>query len=337
MSSSTGVPPKGVWVPVPTFFQPSTENPADIEPKLDITAQQQHALFLAKSGITGLVLLGSTGEAIHLSRSERISVVSSVRSHLDANGYPNYPIMAGVLTSGGMEDTMQWIADVAEAGAQWALVLVPGYFGAASSQADLVKWYKVVASQSKIPILVYNYPGVTNNVMVLPETYTELAQDRNIVGCKMSHGNVSHHVQVSLDPHINHDQFRVFSGFGQQLGPIVSFNAAGVIDGMAAFYPRTVVRLFELVTQFQQGKFDENLKAEAWRLQFIVSRAEEFVVRHGLVGIKEAVWRVTGIGAQGSGRLPITGLLSDEEWGKAKGLFLTGIIEEEMKLSGTKP
>ncbi|KAM7186687.1 hypothetical protein V8F33_011674 [Rhypophila sp. PSN 637] len=337
MSPSATVPPKGVWVPVPTFFKSSTDHPSNVQADLDIPAQQQHALFLAKSGITGLVLLGSTGEAIHLSRSERISVVSSVRSHLDANGYPNYPIMAGVLTSGGVEDTMQWITDLAGAGAQWALVLVPGYFGAASSQADLLKWYKVVASQSKIPILVYNYPGVTNGVLVMPETYTELAQDDNIVGCKMSHGNVSHHVQVSLDPKIDHDQFRVFSGFGQQLGPIVSFNAAGVIDGMAAFYPRTVVRLFDLMTQFQQGRFDEHQKAEVWRLQFIVSCAEEFVVRHGLMGIKEAVWRVTGIGSQGSGRLPITGSMSDEEWEKAKGLFLSGIIEEEAKLSGSQP
>ncbi|MBE3045302.1 hypothetical protein IMZ48_22665, partial [Candidatus Bathyarchaeota archaeon] len=52
-----------------------------------------------------------------------------------------------------------------------------------------------------------------------------------------SHGDVSHHVQVSTDPKIDHDKFRVFSGFGQQLGPIVLFGAAGVIDGLAAFYP----------------------------------------------------------------------------------------------------
>src|SRR5690242_7127520 len=35
----------------------------------------------------------------------------------------------------------------------------------------------------------YNYPGVTNNIMITPETYTALAQHPNIVGCKMSHGN----------------------------------------------------------------------------------------------------------------------------------------------------
>lgn len=144
-------------------------------------------------------------------------------------------------------------------------------------------------------------------------------------------------MQVSLDPQIDHDKFRVFSGFGQQLGPIVSYGAAGVIDGMAAFYPRTVVRLFSLVSQLDAGEVDNNrareLRTEIWRLQFIVSRAEEFVVRHGLVGIKEAVWRLTKIGIQGSGRLPVKGSLSDDEWEKARGLFLKGIEEEEARLA----
>jgi len=127
---------------------------------------------------------------------------------------------------------------------------------------------------------------------------------------------------VSLDPQIDHDKFRVYSGFGQQLGPIVFFGAAGVIDGMAAFFPKTVVRLMELAAK---GDLSENSKAEILRLQFVVSRAEEFVVRYGLIGIKEAVFRVTGLGVQGGGRLPVKGSLSDSEWEKARELFLVGI------------
>ena len=86
----------------------------------------------------------------------------------------------------------------------------------------------------------YNYPGVTNGVMITPETYRILAQHPNIVGCKMSHAVVSWHNQVSLDPKIDHNKFKVYSGLGQQLGPIVFFDAAGVIDGLAAVYPKTV-------------------------------------------------------------------------------------------------
>jgi len=159
----------------------------------------------------------------------------------------------------------------------------------------------------------YHYPGVTNNIAVSLETYTKLAAHPNIVGCKMSHGVVSHHVQVSLDPAIDHDKFRVYSGFGQQLGPIVFFGAAGVIDGLAAIYPRTVSRLFELASQ--RPITEENLK-QIHKLQFSVSRAEEFVGRWGIVGIKEAVYRVLNIGNLDGGRLPLKGKLPDGEWEK---------------------
>lgn len=177
----------------------------------------------------------------------------------------------------------------------------------------------------------YNYPGVTNNVLVEPSTYTKLAAHPNIVGCKMSHGNVSHHVQVSLDPKIDHDNFRVFSGFGQQLGPIVTFNAAGVIDALSAIYPKTVVKLFDQVTKAASG--EKEALAEARRLQYIVSKAEEFIGKTGVVGITNAVFRVTGMGNQQGGRLPIRGTLADGEWEKWRGLYLNEIEEEEKSLN----
>lgn len=183
MNSTTLVPPKGVFVPSPTFFQPATASSP--EPAVDIPSQVAHSIFLARAGITGIVLLGSTGEAIHLTRSERSTLLCSVRKGLDEAGFPNYPLMAGVLTSGGLEETMEWLDDAAAAGAQWGLVLTPGYFGPAVGQEGIVEWYNAVADRSKIPVLVYNYPGVTNGVQVLPETYRALAAHPNIVGCKM--------------------------------------------------------------------------------------------------------------------------------------------------------
>ncbi|KAL2263971.1 hypothetical protein VTK26DRAFT_3965 [Humicola hyalothermophila] len=188
-SSPALIPPKGVFVPSPTFFQPTTtasDPTAPCEPALDIPTQIAHSVFLARAGITGIVLLGSTGEAVHLSRRERSNLVSSVRKGLTEAGLPaDYPLMAGVLTSGGLEETLEWLDDYARAGAQWGLVLVPGYFGPAVGQDGIVEWFAAVADRSPIPVLVYQYPGVTNNVQVLPETYRRLAAHDRIVGCKM--------------------------------------------------------------------------------------------------------------------------------------------------------
>lgn len=149
--------------------------------------------------------------------------------------------------------------------------------------------------------------------MVTPETYGILAQHPNIVGCKMSHAVVSWHNQVSLDPKIDHNKFRVYSGLGQQLGPIVFFDAAGVIDGLAAIYPKTVCTLMKLAET--RPITDENLK-KIKELQYTVSTAEEFIGKYGIIGIKEAVKRVTGFGTMEGGRLPIKGKLPEGEWEK---------------------
>lgn len=159
----------------------------------------------------------------------------------------------------------------------------------------------------------YNYPGVTNNVMLTPETYARLASHPNIVGCKMSHGNVSHHVQVSMNPNIDHSKFRLYSGFGQQLFPIVISGGAGVIDGLAAFYPHTVVKLFDLSTQLPINA--ESL-AMIHKLQHAVSSAEEMVGKFGVVGIRDAIHKVVGMGVSNCGRLPLTGQMPEGEWEK---------------------
>lgn len=132
-----------------------------------------------------------------------------------------------------------------------------------------------------------------------------------------SHGNVSHHLQLSLHPKVNHDKFRAYSGFGQQLGPIVVFNASGVIDGLAAIFPKTVTRLFSLASK---TLLDESTLEEACNLQWLVSTAEEFIVEHGILGIREAIFNVLGFGHLSGGRLPLRGALGEgtyEKWNEA--------------------
>lgn len=159
----------------------------------------------------------------------------------------------------------------------------------------------------------YHYPGVSNNVEITIETYVTLALHKNIVGAKMSHGNVSHHFQVSLHPDIDHAQFHLYSGFGQQLYPVVSMGGAGVIDGLAAFFPKTVVRLYNMAISLPA---DAEQMKEICRLQFAVSSMEEFVGKHGIVGIKVAIAKLLEMGGELEMRLPIAQNVEDEDWRK---------------------
>ncbi|KAK8071188.1 hypothetical protein PG997_011391 [Apiospora hydei] len=271
--------PAGIYVPVPTFFQPkksASYNP--IASPYDADTQAAHSVYLAKAGITGLVVLGSTGEAIHLTNKERSEILSSVRRALVGAGFKDYPIVAGTATQ-NVEETVSQLKGAKEAGAQWGLCLVPGFFAGASTREGIIQWFTAVADQSPIPILIYHYPGVSNNVKVVPSTYATLSKHPNIVGCKLSHGDMSYHAQVASHPHIDHAQFRTFSGLGQQLLPVVAVGGAGAIDGCAGFFPKTVVALYALSAK-TVGLTEDEVRRRR-ELQYKLSAMEELIVQTG--------------------------------------------------------
>jgi 2-keto-3-deoxy-L-rhamnonate aldolase len=152
MSSTITSPPSGVFVPVPTFFKPASESKT-LQATVDVQTHTEHSVFLAKNGVRGLVLLGSTGEAIHMNRQERIDLISGVRKGMNDAGFPDYPIMAGTLIN-SVDETLEQLEDYKQAGAQWGLVLAPGYFGPVASQEGIREWYGVVADNSPLPILM---------------------------------------------------------------------------------------------------------------------------------------------------------------------------------------
>ncbi|KAA8895825.1 dihydrodipicolinate synthase [Sphaerosporella brunnea] len=308
---AAAAPPHGIWVPVPTFFaRKAAADYSPVSPPLDPDTQLSHAVFLANAGVRGLVLLGSTGEAVHVTRAERVALVKHLREGLAAAGFPAFPLMAGTAAN-SVDETAALLAASKEAGADYGLVLAPSYFAGVTSQEGVVAWFAAVAARSPMPILIYHYPGVSNNLKITPATVRTLAAHPNIVGAKFSHGDISAHCQVALDPAIDHERFALFTGLGQHLFPAVQVGVAGAIDGLAAFYPASMVRLFELASADEMGS---KQREEARRIQWAASRAEELVVGCGVVGIKEAVARVCGFGDADGTRLPLLGGLGDQEW-----------------------
>ncbi|KAK6360970.1 hypothetical protein TWF730_007085 [Orbilia blumenaviensis] len=332
MAATPTPPPDGVYVPVPTFFRPFDK--AAYKQPLDLTAQTEHTLFLANAGITGLVLCGSTGEAVHLSLVERNELIKSQKAALVDRGFNDVVIMAGT-ASQNIDETIGVIAESKAAGADYALVLTPSYFASAGgySEEGLRSWYMAVADNSELPVLVYNYPAVTNNLQLSLALMKQLASHPNIVGCKLSHGNMSHHLILSSTKQINHENFRVFTGLGQQLLPLLLSGpgAAGAIDGTAAYFPKTLLRIWTLAKKISAagGNVTQDEWDEVHALQCAYSEVEEWVVKFGTIGIKEAVAKVLGISVgQAGGRLPFCEGASGgggpaKEWEKFRGVFET--------------
>lgn len=158
-------------------------------------------------------------------------------------------------------------------------------------------------------------------VKVTPQTFETLAQHPNIVGCKLSHGDVSQLTQIASNPAIDAKGFRVFTGLGQQLLPVVSVGCGGAIDASAGFFPKSLVRLFELSAK--TGAITDSELAERKILQYRVSCMEELVGRYGIPGIKEAISRLRGFGDVDGTRLPLSGGLpgGEAEWKNWKGVI----------------
>lgn len=147
-------PPPGIYVPVPTFFAARSSPAYDATtPPLDHDTQAAHAVYLARAGIAGLVVLGSTGEAVHIHPRDRAALLAGLRAALDGAGFPAYPLVAGTATN-SIEETVEQLRDAQAAGAQWGMVLVPGYNAPVTPQEGIVAWFRAVADQSPIPILV---------------------------------------------------------------------------------------------------------------------------------------------------------------------------------------
>jgi len=173
------VPPSGIYTPLVTFYNK--------DESLDLPSIEKHALRISAGNTAGLVLQGSNGEAVHLDNDERTTIIRRVRSVLDANGFQNVTLIAGAGAPSKIA-TLKLAREAKEAGAEFVLVLPPSYWAAAMTRPVLVKYFRAVADESPLPVLVYNFPLVSNGLNIDSDTMIDLAQHPNIVGCKLTDG-----------------------------------------------------------------------------------------------------------------------------------------------------
>lgn len=285
----------GVYTPIVTFYKADGFT-------IDFDTQIKHAKYLKSNGIQGLVVLGSTGENALLSSEEKVELISQLHQAV-----PDFEIIAGVQQH-NIEECLSAIKKFRDAGASLAMVLPSFYYGPDTTQDGVADWYTEVADKSVLPMILYIYPGVCNGLHVFPETIRKLAAHPNIIGCKCSHGDVHQYSRVGLDKQVEANNFKLLSGQGQLMLPLFSINGKGVIDALSGCFPKTFVKIFELVNQ---GKYEE-----ARELQFIAAEAEVLASEGGFLGIKRAIKEYLGFGECISGRKPMNREMGDDQWKK---------------------
>src|SRR6202051_3466163 len=132
----------------------------------------------------GIVVLGSTGEAILLSDQERRDVLKSAREA----AAPNKVLIAGTGIESAIE-TLRLTEYAAELGYDIAMVRTPHYYKKQMQAANILAFYRTVADRSPLPVIIYNFPQATGYDIPV-ELVTELAEHPNLIGIKESSGDV---------------------------------------------------------------------------------------------------------------------------------------------------
>lgn len=267
--------PAGVYVPSIIFIE---------NDKIDTEAYYRHVQFLAKAGTAGLVVSGTNGEAALLTREERILVAQTARRAIDDLKLDYfYPMIVGV----GAQSTAQvteYAADAKKVGGDFILVLPCSFFaGPAGTPAVIVDFYQTVADRSALPVVIYNYPGVTAGVDLDSDVISTLAAHPNIVGVKLTCGNVGKITRLTSTFEPSH--FAVYGGSSDYLVPAMQGKAVGCVTALGNIFPRAIVHLYNL---YKSGQFKE-----AVEFQGKIANAER-VCKKGIAMTKYATSKFVG-------------------------------------------
>ncbi len=280
----------GIYPPVPTFF--------DANDELDIPTLQHHMHRLVDSGIAGYVLMGSNGEAVHLTSDERVRLVQAAREVMGDESQ-SMPLIVGCGES-STRGTISNCHSASKYGADIALVLPPFYYRSSMNTQALIAHYRAVADMSPLPILIYNMPANTAGLDLDAKTVCVLAEHTNIIGVKDSAGNIAKLAQIVAN---TPETFKVLAGSAGYLLPALSVGAGGAISALANVFPQEVCDV--------QALFDAGQLAEARTLQARLIPANNAVTTlYSVSGLKAALELTAGYG--GSPRMPLLPLTAQE-------------------------
>ncbi len=166
----------GIFPPITTPFYP--------DGKVYYKKLEHNVERYSKTPVSGLVVLGSTGEAIMLSDEEQREVL---RIAFNSTA-PNKALIAGTGSESAIA-TLRLTEYAAELGYDVALIRTPHYYRRQMQPANMLAFYRFLGDRSPLPVMIYNVPPFTA-YDIPAEVVIELAEHPNIVGIKESGGDV---------------------------------------------------------------------------------------------------------------------------------------------------
>jgi dihydrodipicolinate synthase/N-acetylneuraminate lyase len=236
-------------------------------PFLDVPALERIVEHVISGGVSGIFLLGTTGEFSSLSRDVRQEIIH--RTCAQVNG--RVPVLVNIGDTAFAETTK--LAETAEqAGADAVVILPPFYFQ--NSQDDLFRYIEEVVTRVSLPLFLYNIPHLTKNSFE-PEMVGRAAELPGVVGLKDSTGDLAYLERV-MEVLAGRPDFSVLIGPEELLADAMQRGATGGVCGGSNLFPRVFVDLYEAIEAKQDNRVAQ--------LQQRVKRMGEMLYRTGFSG-----------------------------------------------------
>lgn len=242
-----------------------------------------------RTGLAGYVVCGSTGESVMLTEPEKIALWEWVAEYAASDKL----LIAGT----GMEsvrETASLTNRAADIGYKAAMVRTPHYYkNLIDNPSTQMLYFRAVADQAKIPLIIYNWPQATG-VDISPDAVAELSHHPNIIGVKESSGNLEKVMQMIREVKPG---FNVLVGSAPTLAPSFAVGASGAILAYANAAPYSTICIWEA------HRTREPEAALDWQNR--IARASQLVTaKYGIPGLKYAMDLMGYYG--GPPRLPLT-------------------------------
>jgi 4-hydroxy-2-oxoglutarate aldolase len=272
---------QGIFPPIATPF--------DHAGNIYVSKVQHNVEKWNLTALSGYVVMGSTGESVMLTTDEKIVMWELVAKH----AAPGKLLIAGT----GVESVRETVAltnRAAELGYKAAMVRTPHYYKNLINRADAqALYYRAVADQSKIPLIIYNWPQATG-VDIPVEAVVAISEHPNVIAIKESSGNLEKVMQLIRE--VKHG-FQVLVGSAPTLWPSLLMGASGAILAYANAAPYSVIAIWEA--------FRQRDDAAGLDWQNRIGRASALVTtKYGVPGLKHAMDLNGYYG--GPPRLPLT-------------------------------
>ena len=272
---------QGIFPPIATPF--------DYNGDIYVTKVQHNVEKWNRTSLSGYVVMGSTGESVMLTPEEKYTMWELVAKH----AAPDKLLIAGT----GMESVRETVAltnRAAEMGYKAAMVRTPHYYKNLVNRADAqMLYYRAVADQAKIPLIIYNWPQATG-VDIPVEAVVCISEHPNVIAIKESSGSLEKVMQMIREVKPG---FQVLVGSAPTLWPSLLMGACGAILAYANAAPYSVIAIWEAYRQRDE--------AAGLDWQNRIGRASMLVTtRYGIPGLKYAMDLNGYYG--GPPRLPLT-------------------------------